>query len=689
MKRSSKSDREGTGRSKTNTSARRVSGLKDIDRKADRRSHDDDLVWDDEDGADCVLNQTFKRQPIVEHYIYRGRDLSPLYVVCRTTDKQFPVQQPDGAWGWKHRKRRVLYRLPEVIEAIKCGDTIYVVEGEKDVHAVEDAGEAATCFPGGGVCGSRELDALNALGRHGGAADVVVWQDKDDTGRKRARNTIARLVGMGVPVRLVEAARGKDAADHLAAGLGLDDVVDVPLPETSEGEQHGGAEALSLVLNVLENVRQEDDDQYMARCPAHDDDNPSLAVKLGDTGTVKFHCFAGCTEDGRWPEFLSILRDLEVPPWAIDGDGERSGSSYLLLSDVVPTRVRWLWPGRIPLGKLTIIDGDPERGKSLITLDLAARVSSGGEMPDACPGLDEPAGVILTCAEDDIEDTIAPRLLAHGADLDRVATIPLRRDEDSGEVVPLTFPEDLGRIRTAVRELKEQRGVDVRLIVIDPITAYLSESINSHSDASVRRATTPLTEAAQGMGAAVVMVRHLNKQGELKAAYRGGGSIAFTAAARSAIIVDEHPDVPGQLVMARVKNNLAAPVPSLAYMVVGDEDFDVPRIEWVGPVTLDADALLRGHDGRRDAPAREEAEHFLREVLADGPVPSKDVKADAKAAGLSWSTVKRAKQRLKIRPGRITDKDGKTIRWDWQLPDPFPEDGPTVKFEVRARRGGR
>ncbi len=158
-------------------------------------------------------------------------------------------------------------------------------------------------------------------------------------------------------------------------------------------------------------------------------------------------------------------------------------------------------------------------------------------------------------------------------------------------------------------------------MIFDPVTAYLSETINSGNDASVRRALTPLAEIAQTTGAAVVMIRHLNKQGELKALYRGGGSIAFIGAARSGLIVDKHPEQDGVVVLAQTKSNLARGVPALTYTVDSwAEDSTIPVVAWGEELDISAEDLLRKPDGRLDAPSRDEAVEFLRQLLADGPV---------------------------------------------------------------------
>jgi AAA domain len=210
--------------------------------------------------------------------------------------------------------------------------------------------------------------------------------------------------------------------------------------------------------------------------------------------------------------------------------------------------------------------------------------------------------------------------------------------------------------------------VEAKLLIIDPISAYLSETINSNNDASVRRATTPLADLAQRTGCAILLIRHLNKAGDLKAKYRGGGSIAFTGAARSVLVVDEHPEQPGLMVLARVKNNLAKVIPSVGYTVESEPLYECPLIHWRGPVDIDADTLLRGHDARRDAEARDDAVDLLRELLADGPLPVGEVKKLTEDAGVTASTLRRAKEHLGIRSDRARDEAGKTTGWTWRLP---------------------
>lgn len=333
--------------------------------------------------------------------------------------------------------------------------------------------------------------------------------------------------------------------------------------------------------------------------------------------------------------------------------------------------IRWLWQGRVPMGKLTIVDGDPGMGKSVITnADIAARVTTGKPMPDGSEGLGVPRAVVLVVAEDDIGDTVRPRLEAAGADLDYVFLVSVKRNS-KGNVVPMVIPDDLARLRETIED------VNAALVIIDPITAYLGERTNTHNDSSVRSALGPLKELAEETGAALVMIRHLNKSGEAKALYRGGGSIAFSGSARSGLMVERVPDDPdGWCGLAQVKTNLARSVPTLLYRVVSVQDkqpgfpYDVPVIEWGGESALNADQLFQKKDARKSAPAREEAKQFLIEVLRDGPVPVKEVESQADDAGHTWSTVKAASTDLGVVKSPLRAKDGrKPIKgWEWTLP---------------------
>lgn len=368
-------------------------------------------------------------------------------------------------------------------------------------------------------------------------------------------------------------------------------------------------------------------------------------------------------------DFLKLLEDPAETVKNPD-DGESSDDyGFILGSDVRVRPVPWLWKGYIPRRKISILEGNPGRLKTTIAMDLIARVTKGKPMPGT-KGRTEPGSVLVLCAEDDEDDTLVPRLMAVGADLSQLAFYKVDRDED-GQVVPLAIPDDLQELERRIKRLAKVTGVPVQLVVIDPITAYLGERINSHNDASVRKALYPLADLASRTEVAVLLVRHLNKDGSLQAEFRGGGSIAFTGASRSVLVVEKHPEEPNRYVLARVKNNLHAPVQSVVYEGVANTTYDAPAIRWISHSELDADSLLRGPDGRSAAPARKNAEAFLNEVLSDGPMKVPELEVLAKRAGISWRTVQRAKDDLKIVVRAVRDEAGQKFdHWEWSLPYP-------------------
>ncbi len=330
-----------------------------------------------------------------------------------------------------------------------------------------------------------------------------------------------------------------------------------------------------------------------------------------------------------------------------------------LLSDVQPESVEWLWRGRIPRGKLSIVDGDPGLGKSAMTTDLAARVSAGLGLPDGSPC--EAAGAVICSAEDGLADTIRPRLDAAGGDPERVVALATVPDGEGMERL-LSVPGDVPLIEKAIER------VGAILVVIDPLMAFLSGTTDSYRDQDVRRALAPLAKLAERTGAAVVVVRHLNKQGGKNPVYRGGGSIGIIGAARSGMIVGADPDDEDRRVLAPVKNNLAAPAPSLAF-TLQQADNGAVRVDWRGETSLSAgDLLATPRDD--NSSALELAQEFLTELLAEGPVPHREVVDAAEQAGISMRTARRAKQELGVRSVAVREAGERGVRgWEWRLPE--------------------
>ena len=324
------------------------------------------------------------------------------------------------------------------------------------------------------------------------------------------------------------------------------------------------------------------------------------------------------------------------------------------LAEVVPEPVEWLWRGYIPKGKLTVLEGDPGVGKSTFTLDLAARVTSLGEMPDE--SRTEVGTVLLLSAEDGVSDTIIPRLSAAGADLESVRVLTEIQNAD-GEPHHPSIPDDIYAIENQI--LRHS----VRLVIIDPINAYLSNGVNSWSDQDVRRALAPLAQMADRTGAAVILVRHLNKKQGVQALYRGGGSIGIAAAARSVLLIAKHQDHPDHGVLASTKNNLSRSAPAWLFSIESRSG-GTSGIKWNRHVDIDADQLLGGDD---KVTKLEEAMAFLWDRLGDGQeVPVKELEEDAEAVGIKSKTLKRARAELRVQKKK--DGFGKDGSWSVYIP---------------------
>lgn len=333
------------------------------------------------------------------------------------------------------------------------------------------------------------------------------------------------------------------------------------------------------------------------------------------------------------------------------------GVRLVRIADVTRERVEWCWLHRMPYGKLTVVEGDPGLGKSTLLLDVAARLTTGRPMP----GTDlehEPAGVVILTAEDGLGDTVRPRLEAAGADLTRVAALTAVM-EGSVERMPL-LPEDLAHV--------EQAAMDMRaaLVFVDPLMAYLSADVNSHRDQDVRRALAPAAAMAERTGAAVVVIRHLNKSSGASALYRGGGSIGITGAARSVLLVAPDPEDEERCILAVSKSNLAPIPPALAYQLVSDPAFDCARVDWHGPTDHRAADLLSAPQTDETRGAMAEAADFLRDLLGSGPMTAADAERERRQAGISEATLRRARQAL----GVVSEREGgigSAGRWVWRL----------------------
>jgi hypothetical protein len=346
---------------------------------------------------------------------------------------------------------------------------------------------------------------------------------------------------------------------------------------------------------------------------------------------------------------------------ATDGTATLTGARLVYLADVTPTPVHWLWPGRIPLGKVTIVDGDPGLGKSTLLLDVGARLTTGSPMPDGVASdVEGTPGMVILSAEDGLDDTIRPRLDAAGADSRRVVALTGVQDNPGQPGSPERLPTlaDVEAIRSAIV------AVTAKLVVIDPFMAYLPGRVDSAKDQDVRSVLARLAHLADETGAALVLIRHLNKYQSTNVLYRGGGSIGIIGAARSGLLVAKDPDDPsgGRRVVAQTKTNLSGERPAMAYRLIPNSEGSV-TVAWEGATEHTAERLLADPQSHEDRTATADAIEWLRDTLSHGPRPSRDVEADASRSDISPKVLRRAREKLGINPRREGFGPGSRVIW--------------------------
>ena len=315
------------------------------------------------------------------------------------------------------------------------------------------------------------------------------------------------------------------------------------------------------------------------------------------------------------------------------------------LEDVVSKAVSWLWSNRIAEGKLTMISGDPCLAKSTLTMGIAANVSTGEPWAD-CPGIRrEPGGVVILSAEDDLADTIKPRLQAAGADMKQIVSLKaVRRTCDGAENESMfSLATDMPQLREAIASVE-----NCKLVIIDPISAYLGNA-DSHKDAQVRALLAPLSDLASDMGVAIISVAHLNKSNGSKAIYRTGGSIAFVAAVRSAYVVIKDPKDPERRLFMPTKSNLApSDIGGLAYTVEG-VNIPIEGGEITAPlVKIEPDIIVGSADDYmgepdNDSQERDEMVDWLCETIStEGVTHSVEILRLAKQMGFAVKSLRKA-----------------------------------------------
>ena len=294
------------------------------------------------------------------------------------------------------------------------------------------------------------------------------------------------------------------------------------------------------------------------------------------------------------------------------------------MSDVELTPVEWLWKPYLPFGKLSVLQGNPGEGKTYFAMHLAAACTNGKLLPNM--ERMEPFNVIYQTAEDGLGDTVKPRLIEAGADLDRVLVI-----DDSD--VQLTLSDE--RIEKAIIEN------NARLVIIDPIQAYLGADVDMNRANEVRPIFMRLGQVAQRTGCAILLIGHLNKAAGMQSLQRGLGSIDIAAAVRSVMFIGKLKHDPTMRILTHEKSSLAPPGVSLAFSL-GDEG----GFRWVGEYDITADEMLSGIEPQRETKTQQ-AKDLICTLLAGGKqVLSEDIDKAALERGIPGRTVRDAKREL-------------------------------------------
>ncbi len=318
------------------------------------------------------------------------------------------------------------------------------------------------------------------------------------------------------------------------------------------------------------------------------------------------------------------------------------------MEDVVSKEVEWLWYPYIPYGKITIIEGDPGEGKTTLVLKLAAALSRG--LPLTCDDDKEyePIHIIYQTAEDEIEDTIKPRLEKAGADCSMIRVI----DETDKE---LSMTDD--RLEQAIIE------TGARLIILDPIQAYIGATVDMHRANEIRPVLKHLGIIAEKHNCAIILIGHMNKASGSKSTYRGLGSIDIQATARSVLLVARLRDKPNIRIMAHDKSSLAPAGDAIGFEMTEDNG-----MVCIGPYDITIDELLSGNEGRGKKKL-DIAENFIKEYFGSNKViPSNEIMMEAAKRSIKRNTLLSAKKKLGITSDKEKAEDG-TIYWTWVMPE--------------------
>lgn len=308
------------------------------------------------------------------------------------------------------------------------------------------------------------------------------------------------------------------------------------------------------------------------------------------------------------------------------------------MNEVEAKKVNWLWYPYIPYGKITLIQGDPGDGKTTFVLAVAALLTNGKPMPE-CKDTAEPVTVIYQTAEDGLSDTIKPRLEEVGADCSRVIVI------DESEQA-LTLSDE--RIEQAIIK------VNAKLLILDPLQAYLGVDVDMHRANEIRPIFKSLAGVAERTGCAIVIIGHMNKMNGTKGLYRGLGSIDITAAVRSILLVGRDKEIENTRIMAHLKSSLAPEGYPIAFELDRDNGF-----RWVGAYDISIDDILNGTRLEREPTKEIQAVSLITEMLRDNDMPCNEIYNRLADHNISRRTAENAKQLVGVRSYK------KGANWYW------------------------
>lgn len=520
--------------------------------------------------------------------------------------------------------RRFLYDLPAIVA--NPGGVVYVLEGEKDAENAKRFGLLATTKPEGVVKSATGPDADRwkpVFVEQLGGMHAVLVADNDPPGKQHVEIIASWLYDVCPEVRIV----------HLPGLLPKGDFTDWMEAGGTREELERIVKATPLYVPVAQGIVTSNPVPAPLRLPAR---NEVVSRRLGHR----------------------VASEMEI------------------------YRLRWLWPDWLPLGKLVGIVGNGGLGKSGVSLDIAARLTTGRPMPDEMYGdITDPVGVTVIAHEDEFHDVMGPRLIAAGADMSRIFML----DEDMEETMEdgsvryarWLVTGDLGVLREHLLETGS------KLVIMDPLVAYVGDGKDAHNEQDARSVMRGLKSIATEFDCAFLFVRHIRKAGVAggDATHAAGGSVAWTNACRAEwAVADDRDDTSGSLrVMSVTKANLARKPASLSFrqvscvVRVGLDDHETFRVEWLGASEQTAIMGLTSTGSPEERDALRDAVAFLRDCLSIGPVSAKDVNERAHKAGVTNATLRRAKTQIGVESKKI-GRLGESS-WLWSLPSQgAPED---------------